>query len=48
MAPGPLFNHVAVTAVCHLLATRAIEKAGAEGRARLRGIEALNEALDEL
>ena len=48
MAPGPLFNHVAVTAVCHLLATRAIEKAGADGRARLRGIEALNEALDEL
>lgn len=48
LAPGPLFNHVAVTAVCHLLATRAIEKAGAAGRARLRGIEALNEALDEL
>lgn len=48
MAPGPLFNHVAVTAVCHLLATRAIEKAGAAGRARLRGIEALNEALNEL
>lgn len=48
MAPGPLFNHVAVTAVCHLVATRAIEKAGAAGRARLRGIEGLNEALDEL
>jgi DNA-binding MurR/RpiR family transcriptional regulator len=47
-APGPLFNHVAVTAVCHLVATRAIEKAGASGRRRLRGIEALNEALDEL
>ena len=48
IAPGPLFNHVAVTAVCHLLATRAIEKAGADGRARLRGIEAFNEALNEL
>lgn len=48
LAPGPLFNHVAVTAVCHLLATRAIEKAGASGRRRLRGIEALNEALEEL
>lgn len=48
LAPGPLFNHVAVIAVCHLLATRSIEKAGAAGRARLRGIETLNEALDEL
>jgi DNA-binding MurR/RpiR family transcriptional regulator len=48
LAPGPLFNHVAVTAVCHLLATRAIEKAGATGRSRLREIEALNEALEEL
>jgi len=48
LAPGPLFNHVAVTAVCHLLATRAIEKAGATGRSRLREIEALNEELEEL
>lgn len=48
MAPGPLFNHVAVIAVCHLLANRAIEKAGSAARARLAGIEALNEALDEL
>lgn len=47
-APGPLFNHTAVAAVCHLLATRAIEKAGAEGRARLRGIEVLNDELEEL
>jgi hypothetical protein len=37
-----------VAAVCHLLATRAIEKAGAEGRARLRGIEVLNDELEEL
>lgn len=48
LAPGPLFNHVAVTAVCHLLASRAIEKAGATGRRRLRGIEALNDSLEEL
>lgn len=48
LAPGPLFNHVAVAAVCHLLATRAIEMAGTDGRARLRGIEVLNDALEEL
>ncbi len=47
-APGPLFNHTAVAAVCHLLTTRAIEKAGAAGRARLRAIEALNDELEEL
>jgi DNA-binding MurR/RpiR family transcriptional regulator len=48
LAPGPLFNHVAVAAVCHLLATRAIEIAGPAGRTRLRGIEALNDRLGEL
>ncbi len=48
LAPGPLFNHVAVTALCHLMASRAIEKAGAAGRKRLRGIEALNDSLEEL
>jgi len=48
LAPGPLFNHVAVAAVCHLLATRAIEKAGASGRQRLRSIETLNDSLEEL
>lgn len=47
-APGPLFNHVAVAAVCHLLANRAIELADAVGRVRLRGIETLNDALEEL
>ena len=47
-APGPLFNHTAVAAVCHLLATRAIEKAGSAGRTRLRAIEALNDELEEL
>lgn len=48
LAPGPLFNHVAVMAICHLLATRAIERAGAAGRTRLRGIEAFGDALEEL
>lgn len=48
LAPGPLFNHVAVTAVCHLLTTRAIEMAANAGRVRLRGIEALNDELEEL
>ncbi len=48
LAPGPLFNHTAVMALCHLLITRCLEKAGVEGRKRLRHIEALNEALDEL
>lgn len=48
LAPGPLFNHVAVMAICHLLATRAIERAGAAGRTRLRGIEAIGDTLEEL
>ena len=48
LAPGPLFNHVSVMALCHLLTTRCIETAGVTGRNRLRGIEALNDALEEL
>ncbi|NRP73714.1 HTH-type transcriptional regulator HexR [Ensifer psoraleae] len=48
LAPGPLFNHVSVMALCHLLTTRCIEVAGVAGRNRLRGIEALNDALEEL
>ncbi|MDK1388258.1 MurR/RpiR family transcriptional regulator [Sinorhizobium sp. 8-89] len=48
LAPGPLFNHVSVMALCHLLTTRCIEIAGVAGRNRLRGIEALNDALEEL
>jgi DNA-binding MurR/RpiR family transcriptional regulator len=48
LAPGPLFNHVAVAALCHLLATRVIERSGQSGRTRLRGIEALNDSLEEL
>lgn len=47
-APGPLFNHVAVMAVCHLIADQAIAYAGQPGRTRLRQIETLNEALSEL
>ncbi|MBX3540702.1 MAG: MurR/RpiR family transcriptional regulator [Chelatococcus sp.] len=48
LAPGPLFSHVSVMALCHLLATRCIERAASAGRTRLRGIETLNDALDEL
>ena len=48
LAPGPLFNHVAVMALCHLLVTRTIEAAGAAGRTRLRAIEGLNESFNEL
>lgn len=48
LAPGPLFSHVSVMALCHLLITRCIEHAGSSGRTRLRGIEALNDALGEL
>jgi len=48
LAPGPLFNHVSVMALCHLLTTRAIEKAGAGGRKRLRDIEAFGDLLKEL
>lgn len=47
-APGPLFNHVSVLAACHLIATRAIELAGAEGRQRMSAIEVAHAALDEL
>ncbi len=47
-APGPLFNHVAVLALAHLLATRTIELAGASGRRRLSAIEATHESLDEI
>jgi DNA-binding MurR/RpiR family transcriptional regulator len=48
LAPGPLFNHIAVMALCHLLTTRLIEKADVQGRRRLRDIEALNDSLEEL
>ncbi len=47
-APGPLFNHVAVMALCHMIVTAAIEHAGRAGRKRLTAIEVANDALDEL
>jgi DNA-binding MurR/RpiR family transcriptional regulator len=48
MAPGPLFNHVSVMALCHLLVVRSIELAGGKARNRLRSIEMLNDGFDEL
>lgn len=48
LAPGPLFNHASVMALCHLLITRCVEKAEVSGRRRLRNIEALNDSLEEL
>ena len=48
LAPGPLFNHTAVMALCHLLITRCLEKAGSAGRKRLRKIEMLNDSFNEL
>lgn len=47
-APGPLFNHVSVMAICHIIVTNLIEIAGATGRKRLTAIEVANDALDEL
>lgn len=47
-AAGALFNHTAVMALCHLLATRTIELAGDDARSRLRRIETLNDRLEEL
>ena len=47
-APGPLDNHVAVLALCHLLAARVLELAGPAGRRRLTAIEAAHDALEEL
>lgn len=48
VSTGPLFNHVSVLALCHLLVMRAIDLAGAPGRARLRRIEMANDSLGEL
>jgi DNA-binding MurR/RpiR family transcriptional regulator len=45
---GPLFDHVGVMALCGLLASSAIERAGAAGRERLRVIENIHDSLDEL
>ncbi|GHE20488.1 MurR/RpiR family transcriptional regulator [Halomonas urumqiensis] len=48
LAAGPLFNHTAVMALCHLLAMRTIEAANDASRSRLRKIETLNDRLEEL
>jgi DNA-binding MurR/RpiR family transcriptional regulator len=45
---GPLYNHVAVAALCHLLATKIIELAGEAGRRRLSAIEVAHEVIAEL
>ncbi|MDO9527360.1 MAG: MurR/RpiR family transcriptional regulator, partial [Gemmobacter sp.] len=45
---GPLFSHVAVMALCNVLANRTIAQAGREGRVRLQQIEKLNDSLSEL
>lgn len=47
-APGPLLNHVAVMAVCNLLAARVIEHSGPEGRRRIGAVEEAHLRLDEL
>lgn len=47
-APGPLFNHAAVLALCHLVSTRLLELSGPAGRRRLLSIEALHDTLDEI
>lgn len=47
-APGPLDNHAAVIALCHLLANRVMEISGASGRDRLTAIEAEHDAFGEM
>jgi len=48
IATGPLFSHVSVMALVHVIATRVIELAGPEARKRLSTIEVLHESLHEL
>lgn len=47
-ATGPLFNHVAVIALCNLIATRAFALSGQAGRKRMRDIEATHQSLKEV
>jgi DNA-binding MurR/RpiR family transcriptional regulator len=47
-SPGPLFSHVAVMGLCHMLVDRTIEVAGQAGRLRLRRMEQINDSLGEL
>ena len=46
--PGPLDNHVSVMALCDLISSLVIQRAGAAGRKRLAAVELLHEDLDEL
>ena len=45
---GPLFNHVGVMALCGLVASRVVERAGPVSRRRLTRIEDIHSAFDEL
>lgn len=47
-SPGPLFNHVGVIALCHVIATSVLHKAGQSGRRRMEAIEALHDRLGEV
>ena len=47
-APGPLLNHVAVMAVCNLLAARIIELSGPDGRRRIGAVEDAHLRLGEM
>lgn len=45
---GPLLNHTGVLAVCNLIAARALELSGANGRTRLGRIEDIHDRFGEL
>jgi len=47
-APGPLYNHASVMAVCDLLATKVLAAAGSAGRKRMAAIEAAHDIHSEL
>lgn len=47
-ALGPLFNHVAVMSVCHLLVSRVIHHSAGSARQRMREIEQLHSALEDV
>lgn len=47
-APGPLLNHVAVMALCNLIAARVIESSGPEGRRRMGAIDDAHSRIGEL
>ena len=47
-APGPLDNHMALTMLCHLIASQTMHFAGAAGRRRMGAIETWHDRLEEL